>query len=413
MIRYGATLSQMKTADSLSEPPKISATTLATSCDRLSRPRNPQRKFVYESRARGAVSSSQMDDLFPPHGDVEEVASIPHEAEYPEDWRRLPTEQGGGKLAWIYEMIQLDIDTPIQKSIAHTQFTLDRQLRERGATPLDANTTRRDVRTMVRDGERLGLLVDIVATKRNILSGVPHQLASFIYEFVEEKYPIKVKFALVGITDNATKLVARDIFDSRNGNAVRRLSFSDIDGVHLHIAHPRGDGAAIMQERGLEESRQKEEDMRRRRCTPKYEAPPPPVWMASAQVAVQKTKEFLSSANALSCSPGRTTSSLLQHCDRCWSHQQEKSTAHQALPKASSMAEVRHVSGGAESTEATNNDATPQGNYDIPPDIYTMDNVVGKLREVRRRNKLLKNRSTVVKSAVEMRKIVERIAEKN
>ena len=99
------------------------------------------------------------------------------------------------------------------------------------------NTHREDVRRMVRDVERFGVLIDLIATKRNILSGVPHQLANQMYLFLEERYPVSVKFAFVGITDNATKLVAKSLFDRTS--STKKVSFDDVDYDHLFIAHPK------------------------------------------------------------------------------------------------------------------------------------------------------------------------------
>lgn len=399
LIKYGARLGQLN-----DDERRIDRTTLLASCDRLSKPRRCAKKFIYESKNRSDGSSAQMDDLFPTHADVDEVASVAHETEYPEDWRRLPTEHTHGKLKWLYECLKLDIETPLCKLQQTVYALIDKQIREHGVSPVDETLSRRDVRDMVRDGERFGVLVDIVATRKNILSGVPHDLAAYIYRFLEEEHPITVKFVFVGITDNATKLVAKDVFDARSGGGAKKISFADIDGEHLHIAYPKQNEADVMRQRGVAESKRREEERRIRTWTPKYVPPPEPEWMTGARFAASKAKQFLDTDSKFKCT-------YCSGCDRCWSHNStnkgevdrfRRPPKHPTDSSTTSLqmeVAVSITQRVAESREADDG-------------AYSFANCTERLREVRRRHRQEKSRNAVVTEASVLKKVVERISER-
>lgn len=405
MMKYGSTLRQL--SGDFDEA-HVTQRRLDESCSRLSKPKRSAKKFSYEVKKKGdSGPSEQMDDLFPPHLDVEEVGAIPKEVSYPEDWRRLPEELGTAKLEWLYESLKLDIETPLQKSQQQMQSSLTRGLKDLGADCLGSSVNRKDVRAMVRNGARFGVLVDIIATRRNILTGVPHELADFVYKFLEAEYPIIVRFVLVGITDNATKLVAKDIFDSRGGGRLKRLTFNDIDGDHLFVAYPRENAAQALRERGVMERERKDMEHRQRTWTPKYCSPPEPSWMAGARKEVAKAKSFLESA-ASRCDH----SSWQGRCSRCWAHNSsigershalEKSSESKTLSKGRSLPlhpeAERSLGYPADPIESTQEDL-----------YYSTENCVPRLRELRRRHREEKGRVAVVKEPVELLKVVHQLA---
>jgi hypothetical protein len=407
MMRYGSTLRQL---GGDFEEAHVSRSRMEASCTRLSKPKRSATKFSYESKNKSdSGPSEQMDDLFPPHLDVEEVSTIPKEISYPEDWRRLPEEVGSGKLEWLYESLKLDIETPLQKSQSQLQYALTRGLKDLGADGLGSAANRKDVRSMVRDGARFGVLVDIVATRRNILTGVPHELADFVYKYLEAEYPITVRFVLVGITDNATKLVAKDIFDSRGGGRLKRLTFNDIDGDHLFVAYPRENAAQALRERGVKERERKELEHRLRTWTPKYTPPSEPSWMSGARIQVARTKEFLDSAES-KCDHY----SWRGHCARCWSHNsfvsEEPATQVNADGALKTLSKQR--------TQVSLEPEVPQQQVQAEPTqiheaYYSPENCVPRLRELRRRHREEKGRVAVVKEPVELLKVVQKLGMRN
>lgn len=404
MMRYGSTLRQM---GGDFEETHVSQGRMQASCNRLSKPKRSAKKFSYESKNKSdSGPAGQMDDLFPPHLDVEEVTAIPKEVSYPEDWRRLPEEIGTGKLEWLYESLKLDIETPLIKSQAQLQHALTRGLKDLGADGLGSAVNRKDVRSMVRNGARFGVLVDIVATRRNILTGIPHELADFVYKYLETEYPITVRFVLVGITDNATKLVAKDIFDSRGGGRLKRLTFNDIDGDHLFVAYPRENAAQALRERGVLERERKELEHRLRTWTPKYCPPPEPSWMSGARHQVAKAKEFLDSAES-KCDH----TSWRSHCDRCWSHNSfvSEDTLIQTKIEGGlkSFPKQRAVNSSEPEVAQSESNALPQ--YEA---YYNPENCVSRLRELRRRHREEKGRVAIVKEPVELLKVVQKLGTK-
>ena len=141
---------------------------------------------------------------------------------YPTDWQRTPSSSdhqrataGGGDgaaLQWLYLCFTLPLLPSYAAVTAEALAAIDRLMAGRGVPAVRGETRRKDVRAMLRDERRYGLLVDIISTRRTVMAGTPHATATAIYRHCEEKYPIYVKFAFVGITDNGTKRVARDIF---------------------------------------------------------------------------------------------------------------------------------------------------------------------------------------------------------
>lgn len=93
--------------------------------------------------------------------------------------------------------------------------------------------------------ERFGLIFDLISTSKIIGSGIPHEIGSFIYEYIEEAHYEKtgLKFAFVGITDNVNCCAARDVFcrdDLLNGKYIgdTKRPFDALDNVHMFVVFP-------------------------------------------------------------------------------------------------------------------------------------------------------------------------------
>ena len=336
MMRYGATLTDMKNGHTT--PPTKQE--LVQSIARLSKPKITSKKFAYAAHSSDDVEKGS--DLFPPRGEVDEVADVPQDGSYPEDWRKLPTrkptpvpgqdEHGVLRdsddvkkssastkvdgVEWLYLIITLSMKaTNSAKAQTDAKAQVERLLRQHKAVPHN-NCSKHEIREVVREGRSFVVLLDIIATRRSIMSGIPHDMAGAVYKYLEEYYPISVKFAFVGISDNATKLAARDVFNSAALPPSKRLPFAAVDSEHLFIAHVKSDEAEIMRQRGMEERRRKEEEARRRRSTPKYVPPPEPEWLQRVrqQQAIERTQ-----------TPAMNRTMELATCSRCWAHSMTKS----------------------------------------------------------------------------------------
>lgn len=303
LLRYGATLSD------LNNPRRPRSTCNSQqSLERLSSPKRVERTTKVYMRKKEQVERG-MKELFPPHQEVDEVAEIESGLPYPEDWRRTPSEASSDKpIKWLYGCLNLARPSSTQNVTELARQLVERMLREHGALPVNELTTRREVRAMLRSGDRYGVLIDILATRRSVLSGYPHELASELYKFVDTAFPIYVKFMFVGVTDNGTKRVARDIFNSDVVAGCKKLPFTAIDSEHLYVVHPKGDEGAIMRERGHEVEEEKRLEHIRRHCTPKFVPPPPPSWLC-------KLKEEKSASEATQSAQSFVT---LDKCPRCW-----------------------------------------------------------------------------------------------
>jgi hypothetical protein len=104
---------------------------------------------------------------------------------------------------------------------------------------------------------RCGIIFDIVSTSRVIASGIPHQVGSYIYDYIDQAHynVVSLKFVFVGITDNVNCCAARDVFcrdDRLNGKYIgdTKRPFDALDNVHMftvqpaHRLHPFSGGAS-------------------------------------------------------------------------------------------------------------------------------------------------------------------------
>lgn len=307
MLKYGAPLRELSSPTPLDDttsrrPP--SRADQQQSMGRLSVPKRvTKRATSYTSAKARASASRQLQELFPLHEEVPEAAHVPPSAAYPEDWRRQPTPAPmDAPLTWVYGRLAMTRLASNGQTSQQAQRLVERLLAEHGVKPVNDLTSRREVRAMLRSPRRFGVLIDIVATRRNILSGSPHDTAMSIYRMVDERYPILVKFVFVGITDNGTKRVARDVF----GAAGSGIPFGAVDAEHLYVVHPKGDEGDAMRARGEDEQRHREAERIRRHCTPKYVPPPPPEWLKRVLERKAAAAAAAEAAKSASINRGRT-----------------------------------------------------------------------------------------------------------
>jgi hypothetical protein len=237
---------------------------------------------------------------------------------YPVDWRRLPGPTERENIEWIYAWTSMEREETAETAFAAVSKSINKQLTAKGALPADdVLTNRKDVRSMIRSSKRFGVLVDIIATKRRLLSGEPHEASMQLYAYVEKRFPIQCVFMAVGITDNRAKRVARDVVNSDYVPGTKKLPWSSLDGEHMMLVHPRGDEGAHIRERGRQIMAAKAEARRIRTCTPKYVPPPKPAFVEASQ---SRPGSRGSMAWSRPTSRGYSAGADIKECDRCWRH---------------------------------------------------------------------------------------------
>ncbi len=426
MMRYGATLSEMKTG-TVSSPSKEE---LERSIARLSKPKMTAKKFSYAAHA--SDDGVKGSDLFPSRGEVEEVADIPCDSVYPEDWRKLPRPKAttsskdtssqspfrdpstddlqqqssiaADGVQWLYLIITLSMKaTNSAKAQQDARSQVERLLRQHKAVPHN-NSTKQEIRQVVREGRSFVVLVDIVATRRSIMSGIPHDVAAAIYKFLDEFYPISVKFGFVGISDNATKLAARDVFIAGVLPLSKRLPFSAIDSEHLFVAHVKSDEADVMRLRGLEERRRKEEEASRRRSTPKYVPPAEPEWLQRLR---QQQSLNRTPSPALN---GSTMAALeMPTCSRCWAHSRSTEAVPSRQQPLTPVDQSNVTHGDADDSAVTmpleREEVTRTSNEKACAPRVTAESVARILAEKKR-----SSRGNEVSPATELLKVAQRVS---
>eukprot|EP00760_Papus_ankaliazontas_P035891 PhM_4_TR806/c0_g1_i1/m.55097 len=85
------------------------------------------------------------------------------------------------------------------------------------------------------------LIIDLVATKKLIMTGVTEQLGRDVYKYAEERHPTSIATSFVGITDNTARRVGRDIYCQHEelSDPRQKADFSAIDNVHLFVVYPQ------------------------------------------------------------------------------------------------------------------------------------------------------------------------------
>eukprot|EP00996_Jenningsia_fusiforme_P007170 NODE_952_length_1801_cov_30.266553_g839_i0.p1 GENE.NODE_952_length_1801_cov_30.266553_g839_i0~~NODE_952_length_1801_cov_30.266553_g839_i0.p1 ORF type:complete len:497 (-),score=74.84 NODE_952_length_1801_cov_30.266553_g839_i0:177-1667(-) len=237
---------------------------------------------------------------------------------------RAEMENMFANVTWLYASMHLakeevNIDNPMANSskapIADSGpyrkaiKLIDRLMKQSGIEP----TEDKKLKAQLRINGKHGLLFDIITTRRVILSGEPHKVGTELYRYMTRKYHA-VKFAFVGITDNGSKRVARDIFckdkihsDEAYDKYITKSTFHSVDNNHMYVVFPEND--PYIDEiiaAGIQRVREEEETRRARYFTPKYVAPQPPPFI---QKGIEKQKQREIEAHALE-SPG-------QRCSPC------------------------------------------------------------------------------------------------
>eukprot|EP01065_Artemidia_motanka_P007322 TRINITY_DN13627_c0_g1_i1.p1 TRINITY_DN13627_c0_g1~~TRINITY_DN13627_c0_g1_i1.p1 ORF type:complete len:982 (+),score=261.70 TRINITY_DN13627_c0_g1_i1:55-3000(+) len=290
----------------------------------------------------------QMDSVFPPRMTVPDMrrklGTVPPEPSGDMATRWLQMIRDGSpeqSIIWLYCSVDLrdtsktkNADERLQKSGARCRRVLDKMFAARGHAPMvrewhsaadvtRAPTSRRDVRQLIRSGERYGVLMDILATRRYIWSGEPHKVAADVYAYLDEHYAVLVKFVLVGITDNASKRVARDMFcldrlppeqggperfvtsalnkttDRRKFKHAAPPPMDGIDNEHQYVVFPHSDWERCeIVKRGEKWRRDKEQQRHDRYFTPKWNseqggAEPPPHWLLALEEKRAEQEERL------------------------------------------------------------------------------------------------------------------------
>jgi hypothetical protein len=348
MMKYGAT------AATESEPSRpASRAHQSASIARLSQPKRrdasptaaesspPTSNFM---AGRSPTGVRRMRDLFPlhekatpvPEGALDEdglpiadaTGYVPPRPPYPIDWRRLPESPEGKDLVWLYASVSMERLQTADDAFAQASRIIERQFAAHGIPQADDLTSRREVRSMIRSTKRFALLVDIIATKRRLYSGEPHAAAMRLYSFVEKRYPVHCVFMAVGITDNRAKRVMRDVFNTdpvagSTRSTTKKLPFTSLDGEHMMLVHPSGEGGEDVVRRGQEMLRAKEEAQMLRHFTPKYVPPPTPAFVLNAQRRRSSRPTSPGAWSSAGAAPRPSTaaaSSGLPECDRCWRH---------------------------------------------------------------------------------------------
>jgi hypothetical protein len=328
LMRYGAA------AATSSEPRVLTKVQLEQSAARLAEPKRRSALARQQSTTTGSPQAAArgMEQLFPigdsASDDDDTIPTLRFAADdrqfglvaspyaYPTDWRQLPSppvHRAG--VEWIYAWASMERQETAEQTFAAASKSIIKQLTARGVNAADNLTTRREVRSMVRSPQRVGVLVDIVATRRRLLSGEPHEAASRLYRFVEEKYPVACVFMAVGITDNRAKRVARDILNTDPVAGAKKLGFADVDNEHMMVVYPLGNEGDAIRERGYAITQEREEARRRRTCTPKYIPPPQPDFVAAAEERRRATTPL----TKLERPPSRQSD--VPDCARCWRHE--------------------------------------------------------------------------------------------
>ena len=99
-----------------------------------------------------------------------------------------------------------------------------------------------------RDGPRANLVFDIISTRKHITAdfetGLPYQLGREIYQYAEVAHGTRIVTCFVGLSDNTSRRVGRDVYAKSDELAKTRLPFSAIDSEHLFIVFPPSPSAA-------------------------------------------------------------------------------------------------------------------------------------------------------------------------
>eukprot|EP00667_Euglena_gracilis_P008134 EG_transcript_8224 len=233
-----------------------------------------------------------------------------------------------GPLTWLYASIIISKDE-VEREMAGTSHrpgastgslplpssssgcfkkaarSVDRLMRQHGIEAMEDKPRRQQLQVV----GRYGLLFDIVTTRRVIMTGEPHMVATELYRYMAVRYPA-VKFTFVGITDNGSKRVARDIFckDKLPGATegyekyIQKCPMDAIDDNHLYVVFPEDDARiADIVRLGLLHMHEEEELRRNLYATPKYEPPPLPDFVQRALQAERMREVRVPAVRCAAC----------------------------------------------------------------------------------------------------------------
>ena len=305
---------------------------------RMSHPRIQKEKFSYESKlaqSKEQVKVQTMATMFPTLKNCA-LQTAPQDLHHahasplthtqtiappnpPDDWAQMIRTGNTDGITWLYAPVDFAEKQggTISASLVRSAWDkatriVTKLLSSCGVQPVvragEADggrpTSRREVKGMIRSKAQYGLLIDIITTRRCVYTGEPHSIANQLYRYVAQKYPIMVKFTFIGITDNASKRVARDMFFKGNlaaelagqgsvGRPMRSNAnmnpLDAVDNEHQYLTNPNSD---YEQEyyRGLGEERQilRERIRKQRYVRTKFVPDPPPNWLVTLEEQKRK-----------------------------------------------------------------------------------------------------------------------------
>eukprot|EP01006_Ploeotia_vitrea_P021637 TRINITY_DN54061_c0_g1_i1.p1 TRINITY_DN54061_c0_g1~~TRINITY_DN54061_c0_g1_i1.p1 ORF type:complete len:644 (+),score=37.64 TRINITY_DN54061_c0_g1_i1:66-1997(+) len=208
----------------------------------------------------------------------------------------------GNDITWLYDKIKLTKEEvnmqPTRGSPTHTVMAsaayrkairiIDRLMKANGIEPTDG-LKKREIEKIQ---GTYGLLFDIITTRRVILSGEPHKVGTELYRYIWSKYHT-VKFAFIGITDNGSKRVARDVFckdqlpnttEEVYAKYITKSKFDVLDDDHMYIVFPENDGFIDeIIDVGIEQQEIEKEARDQRYLTQKFVRPEEPDFVKRAK----------------------------------------------------------------------------------------------------------------------------------
>eukprot|EP01065_Artemidia_motanka_P046474 TRINITY_DN7056_c0_g1_i3.p1 TRINITY_DN7056_c0_g1~~TRINITY_DN7056_c0_g1_i3.p1 ORF type:complete len:965 (+),score=256.76 TRINITY_DN7056_c0_g1_i3:289-2895(+) len=198
-------------------------------------------------------------------GELRELTFL--QARHGEGWRRKGTHsadvllqpEAPDKRFWFYDSFKL--------STHHIGDISKHQGGVVGAAEMAQTRAFRDIRKkldyMIKKAHvectsRFGVLFDIITTNSIIQTGIPHELGSTAYRYIERTHYDKVgmKFAFIGITDNVNSRAARDVFSrdhvakdamDRPVPEERKRSFRALDNQHMYCVFPMPDSPRLQE----------------------------------------------------------------------------------------------------------------------------------------------------------------------
>uniref|UniRef100_A0A7S1IIZ3 Uncharacterized protein n=1 Tax=Eutreptiella gymnastica TaxID=73025 RepID=A0A7S1IIZ3_9EUGL len=230
-----------------------------------------------------------------------------------------------GPLTWVYATINLSKDEitmptddcskvpPVQNSVCFKKATrsIERELKQHDVLPMDPKTSKKKA-LMSTASPQYALLFDMITTRRVIMSGEPHRVATELYRWVDTYFPHTIKFTFIGITDNGSTRVARDVFykDKLNNKEdafqkyINKCDFEAVDDNHMYTVYPENDAYVdYIIRMGLDHLKAEEQARRDRYTTPKYEPDPLPAFVQRDLDRLKQERERLKSLRTVSPAP--------------------------------------------------------------------------------------------------------------